>query len=80
MATGCCCCIRLSFIESEELGSEETHEGVKLRGLRNRSSMRDRDLGFGGDEDDRFAECKLEEFGKDEEEESATTRSSGLTE
>ena len=53
---GCLCCIRLSFIESEE-----TQEGVKLRGLRglaemimrhNRRSRRDRGLGFGGDDDD----------------------------
>ena len=49
------------FIEAEALGSEETHEGVKLRGLRglaemimrrNRRSRRDRGLGFGGDDDD----------------------------
>ena len=61
MTTGCLCCIRLSFIESGDLESEETHEGLKLRGLRglaemimrrNRRSRRDRGLGLGGDDDD----------------------------
>ncbi|KAF3532340.1 hypothetical protein DY000_02037958 [Brassica cretica] len=44
-----------------------------------RCSRRDWGLGFGGDDDDGFTECKMEEFGKDEEETSVTTKSSGLT-
>ena len=61
---------------------------MKLRGLRgveemimghSRCSRRDRGLRFGGDDDDGFTECKMEEFGKDEEETSVTTKSSGLT-